>query len=157
MGDLEKDILKEIEQGLAEAVLRDVSNELVKMTTAAVPGDVSVAVDGTVSVVVPMAASNGTVSPVSTDTLMKLADQHLLQAVETSNMDQSIAIMEEEEFKRISKERLATKLREEVAKKAKYTMLKNHHEHTVVTRARVYVLSEQEMRLFVENLMNYRK
>lgn len=148
MGDLEKDILKEIEQGLAEAVLRDVANDLVKMTTA-----VSVDASGQPSVV-----SNGTaVSPVSIDTLMKLADQHLLQAVETSNMDQSIAIMEEEEFKRISKERLATKLREEVAKKAKYTMLKNHHEHTVVTRARVYVLSEQEMRLFVENLMNYRK
>ena len=147
MGDLEKDILKEIEQGLAEAVLRDVANDLVKMTT-------SVSVDAFDQ---PPAVSNGTVSPVSTDTLMKLADPHLLQAVETSNMDQSIAIMEEEEFKRISKERLATKLREEVAKKAKYTMLKNHHEHTVVTRARVYVLSEQEMRLFVENLMNYRK
>lgn len=125
----------------------------IRMATAAVPGHVSVAADGTLVTV-----SDGTgVSPVSTDTLMKLADQHLLQAVETSNMDQSIAIMEEEEFKRISKERLATKLREEVAKKAKYTMLKNHHEHTVVTRARVYVLSEQEMRLFVENLMNYRK
>ena len=147
MGDLEKDILKEIEQGFAEAVLRDV-NELVKMTTA-------ISVDAFDQ---PPAVSDGTaVSPVSTDTLMKLADQHLLQAVETSNMDQSIAIMEEEEFKRISKERLATKLREEVAKKAKYTMLKNHHEHTVVTRARVYVFSELEMRLFIENLMNYRK
>lgn len=125
----------------------------IRMATAAAPGDLSVNVDGTVSVV----ATGSAVSPVSTDTLMKLADQHLLQAVETSNMDQSIAIMEEEEFKRISKERLATKLREEVAKKAKYTMLKNYHEHTVVTRARVYVLSEQEMRLFVENLMNYSK
>lgn len=144
MGDLEKDILKELELGIAESVLRDAA----RMATA-------ISVDAFDQ---PPVVSNGTgVSPVSTDTLMKLADPHLLQVVETSNMDQSIAIMEEEEFKRISKERLATKLREEVAKKAKYTMLKNHHEHTVVTRARVYVFSEQEMRLFVEKLMNYRK
>jgi hypothetical protein len=125
----------------------------IRMATAAVPGHVSVAADGSLVTV-----SDGTgVSPVSIDTLMKLADPNLLQAVETSDMDQSISILDENEFKRISKERLATKLREGVAKKAKYTMLKKPHEHTVVTRARVYVFSEEEMRLFIEKLMNYRK
>ena len=88
----------------------------------------------------------------SVDDALKLADANLLTAVEKSSIDSSIAIMEESEFKRISKERLATKLREEVAKKAKYTMLRDDKDQTITTRAKVYVFSEQELRNFIEKI-----
>ena len=135
------------------------------MSTSAV-GDLSVAPDGSATI----ATSNGNV-PInygsvngvpptkivpykfaSVDDVLKLADANLLTAVEKSSIDSSIAIMEESEFKRISKERLATKLREEVAKKAKYTMIRDDREQTITTRAKVYVFSEQELRNFIEKI-----
>ena len=123
--------------------------------STSVAGDLSVG-DPTYDVV----SSTGPVPPTkivpykfaSVDDVLKLADANLLTAVEKSSIDSSIAIMEESEFKRISKERLATKLREEVAKKAKYTMIRDDREQTITTRAKVYVFSEQELRNFIEKI-----
>ena len=119
--------------------------------------NMSTSVVGDLSVGDPTYAVASSTSPVpykfaSVDDALKLADANLLTAVEKSSIDSSIAIMEESEFKRISKERLATKLREEVAKKAKYTMLRDDKYHTITTRAKVYVFSEQELRNFIEKI-----
>ena len=146
MGDLENEIIEDLNRQYAEAVMKDVA---MSMTTSAV-GNLSVDEYGNYGVV----SSTGPVPYkfASVDDALKLADANLLTAVEKSSIDSSIAIMEESEFKRISKERLATKLREEVAKKAKYTMLRDDREQTITTRAKVYVFSEQELRNFIEKI-----
>ena len=151
MGDLEKQILAEMENEFAAAVMKDAA---MSMTTSAV-GNLSVDEYGNYGVV-SNTAFQPAVMPASIDTLITLAEPNLLTAVEKTTIDQSIAIMDEDDFKRISKERLATKLREEVAKKAKYTMLQDPRDGTITTRAKVYVFSEQELRNFVEKLATYR-
>lgn len=163
MGDLEKDILKEIEQGVAEAVIRDVANELVKMTATPAAGILSVSED-TMSI----AISNGgtgitgpvwsnAVHNLGPDDFIRAAEANYFVVVEKTTIEQSIAIMEEEEFKRITKERLATKLREIAAKKAKYTMLKDPRDGSVTTKAKIYMFSEQELKTFIGNILHYSK
>ena len=150
MGDLENEIAEDLNRQYAEAIMKDVA---MSMTTSAV-GNLSVDEYGNYGVVSSTAPPTKIVPYkfASVDDVLKLADANLLIAVEKTTIDQSIAIMEESEFKRISKERLATKLREEVAKKAKYTMLRDDKYHTITTRAKVYVFSEQELRNFIEKI-----
>lgn len=154
MGDLEKQVLAEMENEFAAAVMKDLA---MSMTTSAV-GNLSVDEYGNHGVVsnTGLTTLKPAVMPASIDNLMTLADPNLLIAVEKTTIDQSIAIMDEDDFKRISKERLATKLREEVAKKAKYTMIQDPRDGTITTRAKVYAFSEQELRNFVEKLATYR-
>lgn len=85
------------------------------------------------------------------DTLMKLADENLLQAIETVTREQ-VETISEDEFKKRTKSVLSKKLMEEVTKKTKFTMLKDPRQETIVTRAKVYVFSEQDLRFFIENL-----
>ena len=92
-----------------------------------------------------------TVAP-SIDELLKLADENLLQAVETVDKDQA-AMIGEDNFKKRSKDVLTKKMQEELIKKTKFTMLTDPREQTIVTRARVYVFSEQDLRFLIENIL----
>lgn len=88
----------------------------------------------------------------SVDELLKLADENLLQAIETVDKDQA-AMIGEDEFKKRSKAVLTKKMQEEIIKKTKFTMLDDPREQTIVTRAKVYVFSEQDLRFFIENIV----
>lgn len=88
----------------------------------------------------------------SIESLMKLADENLLQAIETVDKDQA-AMIGEDEFKKRSKDVLTKKMQEEIIKKTKFTMLDDPREQTIVTRAKVYVFSEQDLRFFIENIV----
>lgn len=97
----------------------------------------------------------GSIAKASTDTLLKYADQNLLQVVETVDKDQA-AMIGEDNFKKRSKDVLTKKMQEELIKKTKFTMLTDPREHTIVTRARVYVFSEADLKVFIEKIMTYR-
>lgn len=88
----------------------------------------------------------------SIESLMKLADENLLQAIETVDKDQA-AMVGEDNFKKRSKDVLTKKMQEEIIKKTKFTMLDDPREQTIVTRAKVYVFSEQDLRFFIENIV----
>ena len=88
----------------------------------------------------------------SVDELLKLADENLLQAIETVDKDQA-ATIGEDNFKKRSKDVLTKKMQEEIIKKTKFTMLDDPREQTIVTRAKVYVFSEQDLRFFIENIV----
>lgn len=88
----------------------------------------------------------------SVDELLKLADENLLQAIETVDKEQ-IAMIGEDNFKKRSKDVLTKKMQEDLIKKTKFTMLSDPREQSVVTRAKVYVFSEQDLRFFIENIV----
>ena len=120
------------------------------------PGDVTVASNGSVSVV----TNDGNAIPVNSELVMdekfinkmlNQADSNLLSVIERVSHE-AIQRIGEDEFKKRAKEVLGTKLGQETAKKAKFTMLKDPRNEETITKGRVYVFSEEELKTFIKNV-----
>lgn len=141
MGDLENEVLKDMETEFAEAVIKEVLMS-VSTVSSGVYADYN--------------ATSATITPaVTVDSVKSFAGNNLLTVAHTTDMT-TIAQMSEDNFKKMSKKNLSDALQQEIIKKTKFTMLKDHGSHTVRTKASVYVFSEEDLRIFIEKLMSYR-
>ena len=151
MGDLEKEILENLEREFYEAVFKQAIQEIkmemdmATISTASVGGSYGV-VDTTISASGPK---------VTVDSVKSFAGNNLLTIAETFQQE-LIASMSEDDFKKMAKKNLSEALTQEVIKKTKFTMLKEPASHTIRTKASVYVFSEEDLRVFMEKLINYR-
>lgn len=146
--DYANELLKELDRVFQEGIDKDMS------TSLTAPYDISV--DGSYSNNAVISTVAPAVMPLSMETALGFASSNLLQVVEKNNIETSIGIIGEDEFKKRTKTVLGEALGKEVAKKAKFTILKDPHTETVQTRARVYVFTDADLRIFIEKLMSYR-
>ena len=97
-----------------------------------------------------------TIGPkVTVDSVKSFASGNLLSVSESHQMD-LIQSLSEDDFKKMAKSNLSNALAQEVIKKTKFTMLREPSSHTVRTKASVYVFSEEDLRSFMEKIINYR-
>lgn len=92
---------------------------------------------------------------VTIDSVKSFANGNLLSVTETYDHE-LISALKEDEFKKVAKQHLSEALSKEVIKKTKFTLLKDPAALTVRTKASVYVFSEEDLRLFMEKVINYR-
>lgn len=141
-----------IDPSLVEVLADELSQNMSQAFTDSMVGDINIAP----STMMPSISSYNeydlTISEPSMDELLKLANEHLVQVTETVTRDQ-IATVGEDEFKKRSKDVLVKKMQQDLTKKTKFTMLKDPKEETIVTKAKIYVFSEQDLRFFIENIL----